>query len=92
MAVIDDSQVKQHPLGIADRRQIVPVPLASSRLPLLARSPELVQIGHGEQIQRPSSLDQQPDRNLGTGGEPDPFGEPELGGRGHEPIEIRTQR
>ncbi|WP_190814730.1 hypothetical protein [Saccharopolyspora pogona] len=90
--LIDDSQVKQHALGVTGRRQIVLVALASSRLALLTRSPELVQIGHGDPVQRPSSLDEQPDRHLGAGGEPDPFGEPELGGRGHEPIEVWSQR
>jgi len=66
--------------------------LAGPSFPLTASGGELGQVSHGEAAQRPSGLDQQPDGDLGPGREPDPFGEPEFGRGGEEPVQISGQR
>ena len=90
--LVDDAEMEQHPLGVADRGQIVMVVFPGPLLPVAAGRGELGQVSQGELVQAPSGLDQQPGRHLRSGGEPDPFGEPQIGGRGHEPVQVSGQR
>jgi hypothetical protein len=61
--LINDSEVKQHPLGVADRREVVMVALADALVAVVAGRGEGGQIGHGELVQVPSGLDEQPGRH-----------------------------
>lgn len=50
-------------------------------LAIAACGGELGQIVHGELVQSSAGLDQQAGRHLQAGGDPDPFGETQLGGQ-----------
>jgi hypothetical protein len=84
--------MEQHPLGVADRGQTVMVIFPGPLLAVAAGGAELRQVSQGEVSQLSSGLDQQPDWLLGSGGEPDPFGESQIGRRGEEPVQVSGQR
>src|SRR4029453_18952427 len=71
--LIDDADVKQHSLGVADRCQIMFVTPAGPFLPVVAGGGELCQVGQSEILQAPTGLDEQPRRHLRTGAEPNPL-------------------
>ncbi len=62
--LVDHAEMEQHPLGVADRRQIVLMTLPGPPLPVSTRGRELGQVGEGQLRQRTPGLDQQPRRHL----------------------------
>ena len=62
--LVDDPEVEQHPLGVADRREVVVVALAGALVAVAAGRGERLQVDDGELVQAPSGLDEQPGRHL----------------------------
>ena len=63
--------MEQHPLGVADRRQVVLLALPVALCAVVAGRARTPPGRRGELVQAPAGLDQQPRRHLGAGGEPD---------------------
>lgn len=87
-----DVEVKQHQMGVRERRFVVLPAFPGALLAGSARGGELVEIGDGEPIEAFAGLDQKPGRCLRTGRRPHSFGEPELCCRGGEPGQIGADR
>lgn len=90
--LIDDAEMEQHPLGVADRGEVVLVTLAGAVLSSVAYGRELIKVFQGEFIDTVPGLDQQADGDLGTSGDADPVAEPESLCCGQEPVDLVSQR